>query len=134
VCGYALALPREHPVSNSNSASRATPQVESVGILGVAVTFTLAVEVLFAEFGSGVSAATVAVLATVPDVPGLFTTSWTVATPLAGTVPREQLTVLAPVQDPCDGVAETNVVPAGRVSLTVTPAARLGPAFATARS
>jgi hypothetical protein len=94
----------------------------------------LAVEVLFAEFGSGVSVATVAVLATVPDVPGLFTTSWTVATPLAGTVPREQVMVLVPVQDPCDGVVETNVVPGGRVSLIVTPAARLGPAFATVMS
>ena len=101
---------------------------------GVVVTVAVAVEVLFAEFGSGVSVATVAVLATVPDVLGLLTTSWTVATPLAGTVPREQLTVLVPVQDHCDGVADTNVVPAGRVSLTVTPAARLGPAFATARS
>jgi hypothetical protein len=99
---------------------------------GVVVTVAVAVEVLFAEFGSGVSVATVAVLATVPDVLGLLTTSWTVATPLAGTVPREQLTVLVLVQDPCDGVTETNVMPAGRVSLTVTPAARLGPAFATA--
>jgi hypothetical protein len=67
---------------------------------GVVVTVAVAVEVLFAEFGSGVSVATVAVLATVPDVLGLLTTSWTVATPLAGTVPREQVMVLVPVQDP----------------------------------
>jgi len=99
---------------------------------GVVVTVTVAVEVLFAEFGSGVMEEAVAVLATVPDVLGLLTTSWTVATPLAGTVPREQLTVLVPEQDPCDGVAETNMLPAGRTSLTVTLAARLGPAFATA--
>jgi hypothetical protein len=98
---------------------------------GVVVTVAVVVEVLFARFESRVSLATVAVLTTVPDVLGLLTTSTTVATPLAGTVPREQLTVLVPAQDPCDGVAETNVVPAGRVSLTVTLAARLGPAFAT---
>jgi len=135
VCGYALALPREHPVSNSNSASRATPQVESVGILGAAVTVTVAVEVLLARFESRVSVATVAVLATVPDVLGLLTTSWTVATPLAGTAPREQLTVLVPEQDdPAgDGVAETNVVPAGRTSPTIAFAAGLGPAFVTVR-
>jgi hypothetical protein len=101
---------------------------------GVVVTVAVAVEVLFAGFGSGVVEEAVAVLATVPDVLGLLTTSWTVATPLAGTVPREQLMVPVPVQDPCDDVAETNVVPAGRVSLTVTLAARLGPAFATAMS
>lgn len=100
---------------------------------GVVVTVKVVVEVLFAGFGSGVVAeATVAVLTTVPDALGLLTMSWTVATPLASIVPREQLMVLVPEQDPCDGAAETNVAPDGRVSLTVTLAARLGPAFATA--
>jgi hypothetical protein len=94
----------------------------------------VAVEVLLARFESRVSVATVAVLATVPDVLGLLTTSTMVADLPAARVPREQLTVLVPVQDPCDGVAETNVAPAGRVSLTVTAADRLGPAFATAMS
>jgi hypothetical protein len=99
---------------------------------GVAVAVKVVVEVLFAGFGSGVVAeATVAVLTTVPDVLGLLTMSWTVATLLASRVPREQLTVLVPEQDPCDGAAETNVAPDGRASLTVTLAARLGPAFAT---
>ena len=101
---------------------------------GVAVTAKVVVELLLAGFGSGVMEEAVAVLETVPDMLGLLTTSTAVATPLAGTVPREQVTVLVPVQDPCDGVAETNVVPAGRVSLTVTLAARLGPALATAMS
>jgi hypothetical protein len=36
-------------------------------------------------------------------------------------------------QDPCVGVAETNVVPGGRISVTVTAAAAMGPAFATAK-
>ena len=99
---------------------------------GVVVTVKVVVDVLFAAFGSGVDEATVAVFTTVPDALGLLTTTWTVATPLANIVPREQLTVLVPEQDPCDGAAETNVVPDGRASLTVTPAARLGPAFPTA--
>jgi len=99
---------------------------------GAPVTVNVVVEVLLARFGSGVVEETVAVLETVPGVLGLLTTSTTEATPLASTVPREQLTVLVPEQDPCDGVAETNVAPAGRVSLRVTLAARLGPAFVTA--
>ena len=74
-----------------------------------------------------------AVLATVPIEFGPVMTSTTVAEPPAARVPREQLTVLVPEQDdPAgDGVAETNVVPAGRMSVTVTFAAGLGPAFVT---
>ena len=55
--------------------------------------------------------------------------------PLEGIVPREQMTVLVPEQDdPAgDGVAETYVVPAGRMSVTVTAAADMGPAFLTVR-
>ena len=76
-----------------------------------------------------------AVLATVPDELGLKTTSWTVAKPPAAMVPREQLTVVVPEQDdPAgDGAAETKVVPAGRMSPTITFAAGLGPAFVTVR-
>jgi hypothetical protein len=93
------------------------------------------VEVLLARFESRVSVATVAVLATVPDLLGPATTSTTVAEPPAARVPREQLTVLVPEQDdPAgDGVAETNVVPAGRTSPTIAFAAGLGPAFVTVR-
>jgi hypothetical protein len=109
----------------------AAPSGQVTASEGVAVTVKVVVEVLLARFGSGVVEATVAVLTTVPDALGLLTMSWTVATPLASIVPREQLTVLVPEQDPCDGAAETNVAPDGRASLTVTLAARLGPAFAT---
>jgi hypothetical protein len=93
----------------------------------------VAVEVLLARFESRVSVATVAVLTTVPDVLGLLTTSAMVAEPPAARVPREQPTVLVPEQDdPAgDGVAETKVVPAGRMSPTITFAAGLGPAFVT---
>jgi hypothetical protein len=95
----------------------------------------VAVEVLFARFESGVSEATVAVFATVPVELGLLTTSAIVAEPRAARAPREQLTVLVPEQDdPAgEGAAETDVVPAGRMSPTTTFAAGLGPAFATVR-
>jgi hypothetical protein len=91
------------------------------------------VEVLFARFVSGVSEATVAVFTTVPDGLGLTTISTMVAEPPTATVPKEQLTVLVPEQDdPAgEGTAETNVVPAGRMSPTITFAAGLGPAFVT---
>jgi hypothetical protein len=89
------------------------------------------VEELFDVTGSGVVESTVAVLVSEPAEPGLITTITTVAVPPLAMVLREQETVLVPEQDPCDGVAETNVVPAGKTSLTVTPAAELGPAFVT---
>ena len=38
----------------------------------------------------------------------------------APNVPRLQVTVAVPAHDPCDAVEDTNVVPAGSVSLTVT--------------
>jgi hypothetical protein len=92
----------------------------------------VAVEELFPVTGSGVVETTVAMLESGPDEIGLVTTITTAAEPPLAMEPREQLTVLVPEQDPCEGVAETNVVPAGKTSLTVTPAAELGPAFATA--
>jgi hypothetical protein len=97
----------------------------------------VAVERLLPVFVSGVVETTVAVLATDPAVLGLTTMSWIVAelpAPLAGIVPREQLTVLVELvkeQVPVDGVAETYVVPAGRMSLATTFAAEAGPVFAT---
>ena len=48
------------------------------------------------------------------------------------TVPRSQLTVVAPEQVPCVDAAETSVTPAGSGSDTVAPAAALGPALWTA--
>ena len=98
------------------------------------VTVTVYVEVLLARFESRVSEATVAVFATVPAEFGLLTTSVIVAEPPAAIVLREQLTVLVPEQDhPAGGVAETKVVPVGRMSPTTTFTAGLGPAFATVR-
>ena len=45
----------------------------------------------------------------------------------AASVPRLQLTVVVPVQVPCDAVADTNVTPAGSVSVTVTFVAAVFP-------
>lgn len=74
-----------------------------------------------------------AVFTTVPDELGLTTMSTMVAEPPIAIVPKEQLTVLVPEQDdPAgEGAAETNTVPAGRMSPTITFAAGLGPAFIT---
>ena len=99
-------------------------------MLPITFSVTVAVEVLLARFGSGVLEATVAVFVTVPFELGLVTTSVMVAEPRAAIVPREQLTVLVPVQG---GVAETKVVPAGRMSPAITFTAGLGPAFETVR-
>jgi hypothetical protein len=105
-----------------------------VGALGAgAATVTVHVEWLLAVFGSGVVETTAAVLATAPDELGPPTMSVMVAAPPLAIVPREQVTALVKEQDPCVDVAETNVVPAGRMSVTVTLAAEPGPAFETAR-
>jgi hypothetical protein len=108
--------------------------LDSVGALGAgAVTVTVHVEWLLAVFGSGVVETTVAVLATGPGELGPATTSVIVAVPPLAIVPREQVTALVKVQDPWVDVAKTNVVPAGRMSVTVTPAAEPGPPFKTTR-
>jgi hypothetical protein len=93
----------------------------------------VAVEALLARFVSRVPEVTVAVLSNGPNEFGLTTTSTMVAEPPAAIVPKEQLTVLVPEHDdPAgEGAAETNVVPAGRMSPTITFAAGLGPAFVT---
>ena len=49
----------------------------------------------------------------------------------AARVPRLQVTVVVPEQLPCDDVAETNVVPDGSVSVTVTPVAAVLPVCET---
>jgi len=107
-------------------------QVRASG--GVAATVKVVVEVLLSGFGSGVVEVTVPVLEIGPDVLGPVTMSTIVATPLAGKEPKEQLPVVPTrVQVPCDGVAETIVVPDGTVSLAITFAAALGPAFETTK-
>ena len=117
----------------SNSASNPKPQSERVGTLGGVVTVTVHVEVLFPVIGSGVVETTVAVLTIGPAELGPATVIATVAEPPLAIVPRVQMTAPVKEQGPCGDAADTNVVPAGRMSVTVTPAAAMGPAFAIAR-
>jgi hypothetical protein len=90
----------------------------------------VAVEELFAALGSVVVEATLAVFEIVAAAAGVtFTVSVIVADAAAVIVPSAQLTVVVPLHVPCEGVAETNVVPAGSTSTTDTPAASEGPLF-----
>jgi hypothetical protein len=116
----------EHPASSSPSAASAQPDTAGIGGNVVAT----AVDELLAEFGSAVVAETVAVFEI--ELPEFtVSTSVTVADALELIVPKEQLTVVVPLQLPCDGVADTNDVFTGIASVTVAPAAALGPALAT---
>ena len=73
---------------------------------------------------------TVAVLVIVPAVAGAVTSMVIVALAPEARLPTEQVTVPeALVQVPWLDDAETKVTPAGRVSVTVTPVAGLGPLF-----
>jgi len=86
--------------------------------------------VLFVGSLSVVVDVTLALLRTVEKFAALGLTVTTITTlkvALALTVPMAHVTVVVPLQLPADGVALTSVVPAGRTSLTVTPAAALGP-------
>jgi fluoride ion exporter CrcB/FEX len=85
------------------------------------LTVVNAEAVLLLGFGSVVSAATVAVFVIVPGVLGAVTTISTVAVAPLGKMPRLHVTVLVAEQVPLLGVAETNVTPAGRTSVRVTP-------------
>ena len=59
----------------------------------------------------------------------------TVALAASASVPSAQVTVpLDSEQVPCEGVAESNVTPAGSVSVTVTPVALEGPALCDAEA
>ena len=94
----------------------------------------LAVDVLFSGAGSVAAEETVAVLEMiVPAVnpEPVWTTREIVAFPPFAIVPRLQVTVAVPLHDPAEGVAETNVTPAGSVSDTLTLVAALGPALFT---
>ena len=77
--------------------------------------------------GSAVVAETVAWLVIVPGAERRTLISTVALAPLAS-VPSAQVTVpLDSEQVPCEGVAESNVTPAGSVSVTVTPVALEGP-------
>jgi hypothetical protein len=85
-------------------------------------------------FGSVSLPVTLAVLVMVPVAVGLTTMVMVASLPgaLAARLPRLQAMVLVPLQFPWVEEAETNVTPAGKVSVTVTPVAGCGPMFLTA--
>src|SRR6266699_2621705 len=85
---------------------------------GGGVTVVVAVPELLAGSGSAVVELAVAVFVTTASrKPGsTCTTSVTVADAPLAIEPSAHETVAVPAQAPCDGVAETNVVPGGRVS------------------
>src|SRR6266403_2143557 len=92
-----------------------------------AVTEVVAEAVLLAVLGSGSLPFTVAVLVMVPAVAGAVALMVMVELAPTARLPTEQVTVPAEFVHPV--LAETKVTPAGRVSVTTTPVAGLGPLF-----
>jgi hypothetical protein len=97
---------------------------------GTAYTDVVAVAVLFAVLISGSIAATLTVLLTPPTTVGV-TTIDTIGLEPMPIVPRLQVTVNVPAQEPWLGVAETNVSDPGRESLKSTPVALAVPLLVT---
>ncbi len=99
--------------------------------LAAGLTVVTAVALLFAELGSLTLDEALAVLLIDPVDCGV-TVIWTLALAPFAMVPSGQLTVPAACEQlPCEGVADTNVTPAGRVSLSETLGALDGPEFWT---
>src|SRR5437660_9496 len=97
-----------------------------------ALTVVAAVAVLLAALVSVSVEVTAAVLVMLPVVVGARTMMVTVALAPLLMAPRLPVTVVpAVVTVPWLGVAETNVTPAGNVSVSVTLVALPGPALAT---
>ncbi len=99
-------------------------------VFGWALTVVDAVAELFAAFGSLSVAATLAVLEMVPGWTGTTFTVTVAVAPLL-TVPRLQVTVAVPEQEPWLGTAEVNMTVAGSGSVTMTFVAFDGPALPT---
>lgn len=104
--------------------------MESAGTVGGALKVVVELELLLSALVSVVVVETVAVSET--EAPELArATSVTVAEAPGAIWPREQATAEVPLQEPCDGAAETKLVFAGSVSATVMPAAQLDPVLVT---
>ena len=72
----------------------------------------------------------VAVFTIWPDADGVTTMDTTALAPTAR-LPKPQLTVLVPLHAPCVADDETNVRPAGNVSMELTLVAAAGPLLVT---
>ena len=86
--------------------------------------------VLFEASGSASVAVTVALFVIWPDVVGVTVIVTIADAPLAN-VPMLQFTGPAPLQEPWVVVADPNVTPPGRLSVTFTLVAEAGPLFTT---
>jgi hypothetical protein len=93
-------------------------------------TVTEADAVLFAVVVSGLFPTTVAVFVTVPGVLGVVTRVMVTVAP-AAMFPMSQVRIAPPVHEPCVEEADTNVLPAGIGSVTVTPVSAPGPLLVT---
>ena len=98
---------------------------------GVPIVVSKVTELSFVS-GSVSLAVTLAVFDNCPADCGC-TTMFTIANEPLGKLPRLQVTVLLPLHDPWVGVADTNVIPDGRLSVTTTFVAGDGPLFVTVR-
>lgn len=95
------------------------------------VTIVAAAAASLSETGSVVVEATIAVLDSEPTTVGVTTIVIVAPAPLARS-PIAQVTIVVPLHEPTDELAETNDTPAGNGSETVTPEAASGPLFVTA--
>src|SRR3954454_7662338 len=105
---------------------------EIIGMLPAGMTVIVDEALLFAGFGSEdvAAAVTVAVFVSGPGVEGRVMVSVNVAVAPLVSVPALHVIVVVPLHAP-PGVADWNVVPGGRMSVTVTPVAVLGPPLVT---
>ena len=95
------------------------------------VTSVVSVSASSPPTGSAVVASTVAVFESAPSVV-VVTTIVTAASPPSARIPSRHVTVPpASEHEPCDGVAETKLTPAGSASTTSTPWASDGPSLCT---
>ena len=104
---------------------------DRAGTFDAGSAVTVAVLLLFARFVSVFVIATVAVFETDPPATGSVTFNAIVAEAPAASVPSVQVTVVVPVQVPCEGVAEPNVAPGGSTSVTTALDPMPGPALVT---
>jgi hypothetical protein len=107
------------------------PPAEIVGAAQVReLTMVVALEVSSAGVGSGSVAETLAEFVIVPLAVAVAEMAMFALPPFA-IVPSAQVTVLLPLQVPCEGNALTKLVPAGSVSVTTALVAEIGPLFVT---
>src|SRR5688572_23021687 len=127
-CHSTIAYARIRTIARAPSIDTRASRPQAV-VVGMSAACAMAEELLFAGFGSISEAVTVAVFVTA--MPAEATSNEIVAVAPAGIVEISQTMVVVPLQEPAEGCAETNVVPGGRTSVTITLVAESGPALAT---